>query len=423
MVVAMGISTVVAVATGYAIVGGMSTNQSAQASAEIQATMNQLKSSILQVGRRCGTSVAFVTPVPAAALDGSAGPVTTPVRLTLPTGEIVENNSTALQGHFEIVSAELARAEYKGTDASGNSIFQGFIEVRARIGKSGSDDGKTLLKKMNIGSMTAVINSSGNFVDCFMAGQVPANSMCARLQLQYDAVRNSCKWDLDMATASGSNCGVPNQPIVGITTGSKRCDRRITNYCTGVQYVTGLKKGRSICSDPPATVTSPSPAPSSSPVVITPVPPPTGPAPVVAPGAQPPPQCSQITANQNCQSYCFDYFMGGSCATTCPALTGAADPCAVVESSTTPPALPPATAPAPDPRPVAGQCTCGATTINPGQYCGFCYRDIEDFDGGGYRRIGYVVREESYQCSAGTLVYSVTPNPNRGNCTGAYEVW
>lgn len=439
MITAVGISSILSVGMGYLIVQSIAENQKAKSNLEIERFGREIKQSILQVGKKCTASVQFLSPIPA-----GAATATVPIRIQLPTGEIIAAGSSSAARGYEIVEADFARAELKGTDIGGNSLYQGFIEVRARYGTSGSDLAKVPLRKVVVGSMMARVSGSGAFVDCFSTDINAESSVCERLGLEFDVARGSCRWDTDMNDATGSTCG-SSQPMIGIVNGGKRCDRPYTDYCTGSQIMVGFSRGRAICSDPPAEITMPPPpgpplppgpvptppAPPAPPPVVNPAAPP-APAPVPAPGPMPPgvvdvtapPDCSKIAVADNCQEFCFDFFFGYTCETLCLPATGADEPCAVVESNTTPPPLAPPAPPNPPPTaPPAGSCSCGGVTISAGQHCGACYREYEAEDYYGGRRLPIVIREESFICSGGNLVYDPVPNPNRGACSGGYEVW
>jgi hypothetical protein len=446
LVVATGISAILASSMGYLIVNSVSEQRKSTANLEIDRFGREIKQAIFQVGKSCATSVSFVTPIPSGQVNGGGGPVTVPIRITLPSGEIIQNGAQSAGRGYEIAEAEFARAEYKGNDINGNSIFQGFIEVRARYGVSGTDIGKIPLRKTVVGSMMVRVASSGAFVDCYGTDLIAANSICAKLGLEFDAARGSCRWDMDLAPAASSTCDA-SQPMVGITAGGKRCDRPSTDYCSGAKMMTEFRKGRAICSDPPPDLPAtlpPGPTPPPGPLPAPPAPPapppvvapaaPPAPAPTPAPGpippdvsaVEPPPACSKVETAETCQTFCFDFFFGGSCVPLCIPAVGADQPCAVVESNVVPPPLAPVAPPAPPaPPPVpAGNCSCGGISIADGQHCGYCYREYDPEPlGGGGRMLPITIREESYVCSGGELVYDPVPNPNRGNCRGGYEVW
>lgn len=420
LVVGMGVATIVASATGYVLVASMNETVKAGSYSQLDQLGREIKQSIVRGGKRCTEVVNFVTPIPASQVNGTGGLITTPVRITLPSGEIIQNGLMSTVGRYEIATVEFVNGEFKGRDMAGNSMFLGQIELRGRPGTTGSDAGKIPLKKSLVGSLMAVVNNDGTFYECFTADTVAAASICTKLGLQYDAVRGSCIWDVDMTVATGSNCN-SSQPLVGITSGAKRCDRASTTFCSGSQFMSEFVKGRAICSDPPAAVAAAGPPPASAPLVTPVSAGPPGPAP--AAGAEAPPQCSKISINQQCQVYCFDFFLGGSCDSSCPTQTDASSPCAVVESNVAPPPLPPPAPPPPDPRAPASQCMCGDTVISNGQYCGYCYREFEPETSYYGRRLDITIREETYQCNSGVLTYSPVANPNRGNCNGDYEVW
>lgn len=429
LMISVGIATVVGAASAYVMTLTMNEGQKLKASSELDRIGRQVRDFTFKNGQNCAAAYSFPSAFPVA----NAGPVDVPMRVQLDQNVTLENNAKLLQYGLEIASVEFARAEARGTDAAGNRLYQGFVEIEARPAVSGVLSPR---RKIVVGTMLAQISSSGALVNCYNGAVGVSQSMCAQLNLQYDPARQACEFDAAINRAANSSDCDTNTPLRGVSAEGRRCETTSTAYCSGEQFMTGFDTGRTVCADPPTEQVLPPGPPPPQPVIPPPPPPVVQPAVAPAPnpppaaGAEAPPVCAQTAAAIQCQTYCFDFGLGAACDQICDQNTDPDAACGTVAVGQGPPPLaPPVVTPPPDPRPPANQCSCGGQTINNGQYCGYCYFDYEPelrymgYQYYGDNRLNRSFREESYQCQNGQLVYSPVANPNRGSCRGDYEVW
>jgi prepilin-type N-terminal cleavage/methylation domain-containing protein len=429
MVISVGIASIVAVSSGYIMSLTAKEGLNLQSNLELDRLNRQVRDIGFRSSQSCTTFYSFPSPFPV----GNAGPVDVPIRIQLNNNLALADNTKLLQYNLDIVSVEFARAQAKGFDPEGNRLYQGVIEIETRPANRGI---ASFTKRMALSSLMVKITPAGALATCDNGSINASQNMCEQLNLEYDSARQSCRFDADIngITPGPTTCD-DDHALTGITTQGRLCNRTLTDYCTGNQFMTGLTTGRSICAEPPPEqvlppATPPPTPPAPQPAVPQPsTPPPPAPGPPAA-GATPPPVCAQTAAARQCQSYCFDFGYGNTCYDVCDQNTDVNAACGtVVVNPTPPPISPPPPTPPTDPRPQGGSCSCGGVTISSGQYCGYCYQDYEppafspnspDFF---VRQLDRVFREESYQCVNGQLVYSAAPNPNRGSCRGEYEVW